>query len=341
MKTFEETKKYIVDFATEKQACNSQLSRAKGSMNKEDLLCVIKDNLSWVTGNSLFNGVNILEYFSREELLSHSIGNIGTNNTGLANSGNWNSGDWNSGDSNSGYWNSGNRNSGYRNSGDRNSGNWNSGNWNSGDRNSGDSNSGYRNSGNSNSGDWNSGDRNSGDSNSGNWNSGNWNSGDSNSGDWNSGDRNSGYWNSGNRNSGYRNSGDRNSGNWNSGNWNSGDSNSGYRNSGAFCTNPNPVIYLFDKPTDILVKDWEQSKAYDLMCRLENTFWIESSMMTEIEKQDYPSHKTTGGYLKTITLKEAWGNLWGNLDDALKNVFLSLPNFDANKFEEITGIKTN
>ena len=251
MKTFEETKKYIVDFATEKQACNSQLSRAKGSMNKEDLLCVIKDNLSWVTGNSLFNGVNILEYFSREELLSHSIGNIGTNNTGLANSGNWNSGDWNSGDSNSGYWNSGNRNSGYRNSGDRNSGNW------------------------------------------------------------------------------------------NSGNWNSGDSNSGYRNSGAFCTNPNPVIYLFDKPTDILVKDWEQSKAYDLMCRLENTFWIESSMMTEIEKQDYPSHKTTGGYLKTITLKEAWGNLWGNLDDALKNVFLSLPNFDANKFEEITGIKTN
>ena len=206
MKTFEETKKYIVDFATEKQACNSQLSRAKGSMNKEDLLCVIKDNLSWVTGNSLFNGVNILEYFSREELLSHSIGNIGTNNTGLANSG---------------------------------------------------------------------------------------------------------------------------------------DSNSGYRNSGAFCTNPNPVIYLFDKPTDILVKDWEQSKAYDLMCRLENAFWIESSMMTEIEKQDYPSHKTTGGYLKTITLKEAWGNLWGNLDDASKNVFLSLPNFDANKFEEITGIKTN
>ena len=296
MKTFEETKKYIVDFATEKQACNSQLSRAKGSMNKEDLLCVIKDNLSWVTGNSLFNGVNILEYFSREELLSHSIGNIGTNNTGLANSGDSNSGyrnsgDRNSGDSNSGNRNSGNRNSGYWNSGNRNSGDRNSGNWNSRDRNSGDSNSGYRN----------SGDRNSGDSNSGNWNSGNWNSGDRNSGD----------------------------------------SNSGYRNSGAFCTNPNPVIYLFDKPTDILVKDWEQSKAYDLMCRLENAFWIESSMMTEIEKQDYPSHKTTGGYLKTITLKEAWGNLWGNLDDASKNVFLSLPNFDANKFEEITGIKTN
>ena len=351
MKTFEETKKYIVDFATEKQACNSQLSRAKGSMNKEDLLCVIKDNLSWVTGNSLFNGVNILEYFSREELLSHSIGNIGTNNTGLANSGDWNSGNWNSGDrnsgdSNSGDSNSGNRNSGNWNSGNRNSGDSNSGNRNSGNRNSGDSNSGYRNSGDRNSGDWNSGYRNSGDRNSGNWNSGDRNSGDSNSGyrnsgNWNSGNWNSGNWNSGDRNSGNRNSGYRNSGNWNSGDRNSGDSNSGYRNSGAFCTNPNPVIYLFDKPTDILVKDWEQSKAYDLMCRLENTFWIESSMMTEIEKQDYPSHKTTGGYLKTITLKEAWGNLWGNLDDASKNVFLSLPNFDANKFEEITGIKTN
>ena len=76
------------------------------------------------------------------------------------------------------------------------------------------------------------------------------------------------------------------------------------------------------------------------MHRLENSFWIESIMMTETEKKNYPSHETTGGYLKMISLKEAWSNLWGNLDDASKNVFLSLPNFDSDKFEEITGIKT-
>jgi len=198
--------------------------------------------------------------------------------------------------------NSGSNNTGYRNSGDRNSGNWNSGNWNSGD-----SNSGYRNSGN-----WNSGDR-------------------------NSGDRNSGY-----RNSGYRNSGDRNSGNWNSGNWNSGDSNSGYRNSGAFCTEQNPTIYLFNKPTKMKVKEWENHQCYRVMRELlDFNLWIPSYKMTDKEKLENSFWETTEGYLKTITLKEAWGNMWGNLSKENKKAFLDLPNFDAEIFEEITGIDVN
>ena len=247
------------------------------------------------------------------------VANEGNYNTGRANSGNSNSGDWNSGNRNSGDSNSGNRNSGDSNSGNRNSGDWNSGN-----RNSGYRNSGYRNSGYSNSGDWNSGNRNSGDSNSGDWNSG-----DSNSGDWNSGDSNSG-----NRNSGYRNSGD-----WNSGNRNSGDSNSGYRNSGAFCTDNNPVIWLFDKPTSIKVKEWEKHEAISIMKDLlENTIWIEDSLMSKEEKKTYPSYETTGGYLKVKTMHEAWADMWNNLNEAKKKIFTSLPNFDAKKFKIITGI---
>jgi len=251
--------------------------------------------------------------------------NSGNRNSGNRNSGNRNSGDWNSGDSNSGDWNSGDSNSGNSNSGNRNSGDWNSGDSNSGDWNSGDSNSGNRNSG-----DWNSGDRNSGD-----WNSGDSNSGNRNSGDWNSGDRNSG-----DSNSGYRNSGNRNSGDWNSGDRNSGDSNSGYRNSGAFSNDKSPILYLFNKPTSISVVEWERHPAVSIMSKfLDTTIWVPMSIMTNEEKVAHPKYETTEGFLKIISLKEAWSNMWNNLSEENKNVFLTLPNFDAEIFEDITGIK--
>jgi hypothetical protein len=287
--------------------------------------------------------IELVRELSWEEVLK--LANTGMDNTGHSNSGNWNSGNWNSGNSNSGNSNSGDSNSGNSNSGNWNSGNWNSGNWNSGDSNSGNWNSGNWNSGNWNSGNWNSGNSNSGDSNSGNWNSGNSNSGNSNSGDSNSGNSNSGNSNSGdsnsgNWNSGNWNSGDSNSGNWNSGNRNSGDSNSGYRNSGAFCLDNNPVLYLFDKPTKIKVRDWENHKAVQIMNEfLNQTIWVPQNIMTDEEKKSHPKHETTEGYLKTITLKEAWGNMWYQLSNENKNVFLTLPNFDKNIFEQITGIK--
>jgi hypothetical protein len=260
--------------------------------------------------------------------------NTGRGNSGYRNSGDRNSGDSNSGDSNSGDSNSGDRNSGNWNSGDSNSGDRNSGNWNSGDRNSGYRNSGYRNSGDSNSGYRNSGNWNSGDRNSGYRNSGYRNSGYRNSGDSNSGDSNSGYSNSGDSNSG-----DSNSGNWNSGDRNSGDSNSGYRNSGAFCTDSNPVLYLFNKPSTISVREWERSKAVELMNSIDPTVWIPWSMMSEDEKKSNPKYEASEGYCKSIPIKDAWRNAWDNWNDETKRVFTSLENFDTKIFEEITGIK--
>ena len=167
------------------------------------------------------------------------------------------------------------------------------------------------------------------------------NTGIGNSGHSNSGDRNSGNWNSGDRNSGDSNSGDLNSGNWNSGDRNSGDSNSGYRNSGAFCTDTNPTLYLFDKPTNIKVKEWENHKAVHLMYKIDFTLWIPANMMTEDEKKAYPKYETTDGYLKTISKHEAWANFWHNLSEGNKAVFTTLPNFCPIKFKEITGITTN
>jgi hypothetical protein len=148
--------------------------------------------------------------------------------------------------------------------------------------------------------------------------------------------------NSGDRNSGDRNSGDSNSGNWNSGDSNSGDSNSGYRNSGAFCTDNNPKVKIFDVETDMGVREWENHPAYRLMANgLNFTFWIHENEMSDAEKEKFPFYKTTGGYLKAIPFKEGWTNFWGNLSDDDKKEFTSLPNFDPAKFELITGIKTS
>jgi len=147
------------------------------------------------------------------------------------------------------------------------------------------------------------------------------------------------YLTSGIANTGKENNGWANSGNSNSGDSNSGDSNSGNRNSGAFCTENNPKIFLFDKETNMTVKEWEDSKAIKIMNSIDPTIWIPFNSMTDEEKNNNPKAETTEGYLKTISIKEAWKNAWHNFTDEYKKVFIDLPNFCPIKFEEITGIK--
>jgi len=191
-----------------------------------------------------------------------------------------------------------------------NSGNHNSGNWNSG----------YQNSGNQNSGNWNSGDRNSGNQNSGDHNSGNWNSGDHNSGH-----RNSGNWNSGDHNSGHRNSGNQNFGNWNSGD----------HNSGLFNTDE-PNIRMFNKNTK--KKFGDLNIPYILYFGL--TQWVSHDTATEEEKVKYKTEiETCGGFLKTLDYKEAFKRSWENGSEEDKEAVKNLPNFDADIFFEISGIR--
>ena len=175
--------------------------------------------------------------------------------------------------------------------------------------------------------------------NSGDWNSGNWNSGSRNSGNWNSGNRNSGNWNSGNWNSGNWNSGNQNSGDWNSGDWNSGDWNATSFSNGCFNT-VSPKIYMFNKPTDWTFERWFNCRARRLLndiddCQLE---YVYLSAMTDEEKAAHPEAETTGGYLKERTTADNAWKWWAGLSAADRNVILSLPNFDAAIFREITGI---
>ena len=224
-----------------------------------------------------------------------------------------------------------NGNTGLFNSGHSNSGNYNSGNYNSGNSNSGNYNSGQSNSVN-----YNSGNYNSGHSNSGNYNSGNYNSGDLNSGNKNRGHYNSGNYNSGDLNSGDLNSGNKNSGDSNSGNYNSGDWNKCNGSGGVFCTE-DPTIKIFDKDTNMTLSEFRRSKYNRALrsVKLELTKWIE---YTEEEKKNDENKRLIGGYLKEYSYKEACANWWNELTEGNKEIIKSIPNFDADKFYEITGI---
>lgn len=59
------------------------------------------------------------------------------------------------------------------------------------------------------------------------------------------------------------------------------------------------------------------------------------------KKREYPEHETIGGYLKTVDFETACRIMWHNLSEYEKQAVMKIPNFDAEIFEEITGIDVN
>ena len=148
------------------------------------------------------------------------------------------------------------------------------------------------------------------------------NTGKDNTGFMNSGDRNSGDGNSGYRNSGYRNSGD----------FNSGDGNSGYMN-----TKENKV-FIFDVLSDMTPSEFLNSKYWNALtyANFPLTEWIE---YTDEEKKQDKAKELIGGYLKTNDYKATCARWWADTPKGQRKIIMSMPNFDADKFFEITGIK--
>ncbi|MGN0666446.1 MAG: pentapeptide repeat-containing protein [Huintestinicola sp.] len=200
--------------------------------------------------------------------------------------------------------------------------------------NTGDCNTGNRNTGDCNTGDWNTGNCNTGDWNTGNFNTGNCNTGDCNTGNWNTGNHNTG-----NRNTGDCNTGDWNTGNCNTGDWNTGNWNSTSYSSGFFNSKENP-IYVFNKPTSFCRNAILNCRGMDVLrWNYANSWWVSSENMTDEEKKAHPEHETTGGYLKNVDFKTACRMMWKKLSVNEKQAVKEIPNFDADVFEEITGIK--
>ena len=155
-------------------------------------------------------------------------------------------------------------------------------------------------------------------------------------------DENAGFFNSGGRNSGNCNSGNCNSGDCNSGNYNSGYRNSGYFNScdyssGLFCTQ-DPKVKIFDIETDMTMKEVIQTDWYRMLFKysIDLTRWIE---YTDEERKADKKKELIGGYLKTYSYKDACKIWWNKYTDEEKAVIMSMPNFDKDKFKQITGIE--
>ena len=164
------------------------------------------------------------------------------------------------------------------------------------------------------------------------------NTGDCNTGDWNTGNRNTGNRNTGDRNTGNCNTGNRNTGNRNTGDCNTGDWNSTNFSTGFFNSKQQP-IYMFNQPTNMQRDDIRNLAGVQILnWNYENSWWIYSENMSAEEKAAHPEHETTGGYLKTVDFKTACRMMWDGLDEEKRQAVMELPNFDAEVFEEITGI---
>lgn len=213
---------------------------------------------------------------------------------------------------------------------------------NTGMNNNGYANTGDKNDGNGNVGDSNVGGGNTGCRNNGRFNSESFNIGDANTGSHNRGNENTGSYNIGTHNTGYRNIGDRNTGNFNCGDNNVGDWNSSNFSTGVFNTDEEePKIFMFNKPSNMTLSNWQICEAKYIMSYCPHKFvkWTSECYMSDKEKTENPSYKTTGGYLKVEEPKYSPQEWWNNLPKMKKDIVMGLPNFDADIFKKITGIE--
>ena len=146
--------------------------------------------------------------------------------------------------------------------------------------------------------------------------------------------------NTGKGNAGLCNTGDCNTGDYNRGNFCTGDFNITDHETGCFCTEEHKIRF-FDKESDMTFRQWRNSEAYQLLRRIqfEPNQWVWADDMSDEEKIAHPEHETTGGYLKIRDDTDCYKEWWNSLTNEEKEVIKNIPNFDADKFFIITGIK--
>lgn len=128
------------------------------------------------------------------------------------------------------------------------------------------------------------------------------------------------------------NAGNDNTGYINTGNWNTGDFNTGFFNT------QEPECYIFDQPSGMKPSEFRRSKYCRALFSAPFilTEWV---LYTEEEKAADKAKELIGGYRKKYSYKEACERWWSVLSDEAKATIQQIPNFDAAKFEKITGIK--
>jgi len=165
--------------------------------------------------------------------------------------------------------------------------------------------------------------------------SGRCSTGDESTGDFSTGNRSTGNRSTGLYSTGYSSTGHCSTGDYSTGNHSTGNWSISNRSTGHFSTINYSGFSVFDKPCSI--EEWDKAEKPKFL-RFKLTRWIDIDDMTDKEKEDNPTYKTTEGYLKVYTYKEAWLNSWSKASDEDKELLYRLPNFDATVFKEISGI---
>ena len=100
---------------------------------------------------------------------------------------------------------------------------------------------------------------------------------------------------------------------------------------------------MFNKPSNMTYREWLKSDARWLLNQIPKYVvkWVYEEDMTDEEKRLHPTYKTIGGYLKVLDESECGQLWWNGLSDKDKFIIKAIPNFDADIFEECTGIKAN
>jgi hypothetical protein len=160
----------------------------------------------------------------------------------------------------------------------------------------------------------------------GDYSTGNYSTGDHSTGDRSTGNYSTGDHSTGNYSTGYRSTGYRSTGDW---------SISKY-STGHFSTIDYSGFGAFNKPCT--VEEWDNAeKPRWLYFKL--TEWIEEKNMSDEEKEKYPVYKVIGGYLKVYDYKEAFQKAYNSATREEQLKIKNLPNFDADVFYEISGIR--
>lgn len=118
---------------------------------------------------------------------------------------------------------------------------------------------------------------------------------------------------------------ENNTGNWNTGNW----------NNGFFNTKTPDQINVFDALTTR--SEWYNCDKPGFIY-FDLTKWVPMSKMTEKEKEDNPNFGDSEGYLKKLDYKEEFQKSYRNATEEDRKKIFNIPNFDADKFLEISGI---
>ena len=95
---------------------------------------------------------------------------------------------------------------------------------------------------------------------------------------------------------------------------------------------------IFDRWVEMTPEEFLEK--HNIIADIPLNQWVDKSKMTDDEKKNVEGWEKAGGYLKILDFKEAC-QIWWDEHPERHEDFMGLPNFNAEIFEEITGIRVD